>query len=510
MEFLDVPALPSIGKPAAPPASDPARPRADSAGKEFSEYVTGAQPEPDAAAPTDVTPDQPAAPATEAAVRTDATPVPAATDTLVVATVEPVTRPTAIALLPIAPMLVNPILPQIDAVIEGTPAPAAPHAPAPAATPELGTAKPNATVLVPAIDTAVAALSEEALAATPTAEAGIANPAAPTVPTNGTKPAPQAQVAAPQIAGAREADDAEVVADAAVAALPLAPAPITPQNSQPALGTGAELASAPDAADAAPMPSRGAAPTQAPAPPVAGAQAGAQPQTNGNAGNQSGNQLGTQPGAVAANGGAEASSAARPAAADFAATLAADGAADVAQKSEAPAAHTSTLGALAANEASTTNPIQAAKAPAAAARAHFVQPPPTPAAQVAVSIAQAAADGARQIGVHLHPEELGRVEVKLDISHDGRVSAVVLADRPDTLALLKDDASALERALEEAGLDPNQGGLKFGLREQADGNERRPVFAQRDNGGDVAPEAAAASLRAGRWTGGMRALDISV
>ena len=48
--------------------------------------------------------------------------------------------------------------------------------------------------------------------------------------------------------------------------------------------------------------------------------------------------------------------------------------------------------------------------------------------------------------------DLGAVDVKLNINHDGRVTMVVSADRSDTLNLLKQDASSLTQALRDAGL----------------------------------------------------------
>jgi flagellar hook-length control protein FliK len=187
--------------------------------------------------------------------------------------------------------------------------------------------------------------------------------------------------------------------------------------------------------------------------------------------------------------------------------VAADAANESAPAQQAPAPNTG-LGALAVNEA----PVAQAPAPvkaAAHARTQFFQPP-TPAVQIAVNIAQAAADGVRQIGIRLHPAELGRVEVKLEIARDGQVSAVVLADRADTLDALRNDAGALERALQDAGLNADQSGLKFGLREQNDGagaNGRQFAGNETASDDDVLPQT---QLRAGRWTGSNRAVDISV
>ena len=112
-------------------------------------------------------------------------------------------------------------------------------------------------------------------------------------------------------------------------------------------------------------------------------------------------------------------------------------------------------------------PVAAAQATAAAKPA-FVPPQP-PQVQVAVQIAQAVHQGIDQIKIQLHPAELGRVDVRLDVASDGRVAATVVADRPETLEMLRNDLRGLERALQDAGLRSDAGNLSFNLREQHHG-----------------------------------------
>ncbi len=92
--------------------------------------------------------------------------------------------------------------------------------------------------------------------------------------------------------------------------------------------------------------------------------------------------------------------------------------------------------------------------------------------QVKVRLALAARAGADHIAIELTPEHLGRVEVRLDVGRDGRVSAVILAAEPATLDLLKSDARGLEQALANAGLDASDDALSFGLLHQGDANGR--------------------------------------
>jgi flagellar hook-length control protein FliK len=97
------------------------------------------------------------------------------------------------------------------------------------------------------------------------------------------------------------------------------------------------------------------------------------------------------------------------------------------------------------------------------------QPPPPPTAlaeQVAIQIARHAVDGgSSRFEIRLDPAGLGRVDVRLDIHHDGHVHATIAADRPETMALLNRDAKGLERALQNAGLKADSGSLSFSLRQ---------------------------------------------
>ncbi|MFC4271096.1 hypothetical protein GQF03_11880 [Sneathiella chungangensis] len=85
--------------------------------------------------------------------------------------------------------------------------------------------------------------------------------------------------------------------------------------------------------------------------------------------------------------------------------------------------------------------------------------------QISTHISAAIKEGHDRIKISLHPSELGRVEVKLDIGHDGRVLAVVSVDKQETLDLLQRDARSLERALQDAGFDTGSNSLNFGLRQ---------------------------------------------
>lgn len=92
--------------------------------------------------------------------------------------------------------------------------------------------------------------------------------------------------------------------------------------------------------------------------------------------------------------------------------------------------------------------------------------PATPADQVAFQVARAAPGLSETITIQLHPRELGRVHVRLELGDDGPVRAVISVDRPETLDLLQRDARALERALNSAGLETDDQSLSFDLNDR--------------------------------------------
>lgn len=93
---------------------------------------------------------------------------------------------------------------------------------------------------------------------------------------------------------------------------------------------------------------------------------------------------------------------------------------------------------------------------------------PTPLHVVPIEIGLRALSGARQFDIRLDPDELGRVDVSLSISDDGEINARLVVDRVETLHLLQRDARTLERAFEQAGLKPSDGGVDISLRDPAD------------------------------------------
>lgn len=114
---------------------------------------------------------------------------------------------------------------------------------------------------------------------------------------------------------------------------------------------------------------------------------------------------------------------------------------------------------------------------------------PQSAQQLAAQITKRFANGSRVFDIRLDPAELGRVDVRLELSQDQRVQAILSAERPETLAELQRSARELERALNEAGLELEKDGLEFQLSENSDDPgynadedpDVMPVFVESDD-----------------------------
>jgi flagellar hook-length control protein FliK len=93
--------------------------------------------------------------------------------------------------------------------------------------------------------------------------------------------------------------------------------------------------------------------------------------------------------------------------------------------------------------------------------------PPAPVEQVAVQIKKAIGEGADKINIKLQPANLGKVEVRMEISKDGILTASVIAEKPETLELLQRDVRGLEKVLQDGGLKTDNQSFNFSLKEQA-------------------------------------------
>ncbi|MGP0090868.1 MAG: flagellar hook-length control protein FliK [Xanthobacteraceae bacterium] len=132
-----------------------------------------------------------------------------------------------------------------------------------------------------------------------------------------------------------------------------------------------------------------------------------------------------------------------------------------------------------------------------------------------VEIAARALAGKSRFDISLDPPELGRINVRLEVDNNGAVTSHVVADRADTLSLLRRDAPDLQRALQDAGLKTSDNAMQFSLRDQGfagrDQQSRDGAAATRLATPAVAPARAEASAMSySRSLGGSSGIDIRV
>jgi len=157
---------------------------------------------------------------------------------------------------------------------------------------------------------------------------------------------------------------------------------------------------------------------------------------------------------------------------------------ELAQAAAADSGKSGTAATVAADGSSTTPltlPTSPAPPPAtpplASTDASFVAPGQIAPAweQVAINLRQAAQGGSDRIEIQLKPASLGAISVKLDLTHDGHITAVISADRSDTLNLLRQHSDGLAQSLRDAGLQADSGSLSFNLRGDAQSFAQGPT-----------------------------------
>lgn len=112
---------------------------------------------------------------------------------------------------------------------------------------------------------------------------------------------------------------------------------------------------------------------------------------------------------------------------------------------------------------------------------------PETVAQLSAQIAKKLENKVTRFDIALDPVDLGRVNVKLEIGRDGRVSAAMSFEKPQAAAELKARSGELRDALQQAGFELAQDALTFDLadqgahsntwaRQQAFGDDRQPAW----------------------------------
>jgi hypothetical protein len=78
-----------------------------------------------------------------------------------------------------------------------------------------------------------------------------------------------------------------------------------------------------------------------------------------------------------------------------------------------------------------------------------------------------------KITVQLNPPSLGKIEIELHFAKDGRVNAILMADKVETHDLLKQSPQLLKDALAGEGINTDATDLSFNLRGEDDSHENK-------------------------------------
>lgn len=365
-----------------------------------------------------------AAPATKE-VSKDAAPKEAATKD------EPATPDTNVAAQPAQPQQPTLAVNSAEAILAGL----TQAAPADAPTTEAGAATPAIDAAAPAA--APAAPTAPAPAGAAETSAAAAATAAQAAPKPATTPQPDAS----------QADAAaEPVAQAAAPAATPATAPAAPaqtaQTAQAAPAATAAPASAPVADTAAPLSAPGEERTSATV----------------EAANTSSNKTGaTSATSTAADPAASKAQGAPSNTTQVAAnaSVASEATPDI-KPDAAPPTTTTTVDPLATARSATETARAAQTSPA-------LQNAPATTIQVHQRMVERFDGRAQRYEVRLDPAELGRVDVRIEVGADKKVHAVLAAHDSAALSDLMRGQRSLERALNDAGFDLAEGGIRFEL-----------------------------------------------
>jgi len=140
---------------------------------------------------------------------------------------------------------------------------------------------------------------------------------------------------------------------------------------------------------------------------------------------------------------------------------------------------------------------------------------PVPLSGLAVEIAASVKSGKSSFEIRLDPADLGRIDVRIDIDHNGQVTSHLTVEKPETLSMLRQDAPQLQRALDDAGLKTGDNGLQFSLRDQSSSGQNSGGDTGRNaqrlviSDDDTTP-AAIAGRSYGRSLGSSSGVDIRV
>lgn len=85
--------------------------------------------------------------------------------------------------------------------------------------------------------------------------------------------------------------------------------------------------------------------------------------------------------------------------------------------------------------------------------------------QVKVNITKSAVKGVDKIDISLKPEDLGHIEIKMQLSKDGKLNAHIISSRMETMDILQKDMQSLQKAFADAGFYLDENSLSFSFQD---------------------------------------------
>ncbi len=114
-----------------------------------------------------------------------------------------------------------------------------------------------------------------------------------------------------------------------------------------------------------------------------------------------------------------------------------------------------------------TNPLLSVSRPETPVTARMINE------QITVAINRNIVNGQNNFSIRLHPAELGQVDIRLEFAADGKMNASMIVENERTLSMLQRDQGALEKALQEAGVNLSGKNMNFSLAKQSQENNKQ-------------------------------------
>ncbi len=112
---------------------------------------------------------------------------------------------------------------------------------------------------------------------------------------------------------------------------------------------------------------------------------------------------------------------------------------------------------------------------------------------IAVHMKQAINASSDKVTVQLNPPALGKIQIELQFAKDGRVNAILYADKIETYDLLQRNPQLLKESIAGTGINPETTDLSFSFRgensDRDDGKTEKPVWGNSQGMGESSSEA---------------------